>query len=104
MQMTNIGTSYSPRTPGGRILCLGVSIYAAAMFGYLTAILASMFIDREAKDPTSEVPSQTSIQRLHEEVTALRVLVEEALSRLPPAKGPPHPAQPTPLAKIRKPG
>ena len=35
MQMTNIGSSYSIKTTGGRIIDLGISVYAAAMFGYV---------------------------------------------------------------------
>jgi voltage-gated potassium channel len=87
MQMTNIGSAYSPMTTGGRILCLGISVYAAAMFGYLTAILATMFIDREAKDPKSEIPSQKSIQAIHEEIVQLRRVIEDAMNHLPKIKG-----------------
>jgi voltage-gated potassium channel len=82
MQMTNIGTSYSPWTRGGRILCLGISVHAAAMFGYLTAMLATLFIDREAKDPKSEIASQKSILAIHEEIIQLRRIIEGAMSHL----------------------
>jgi len=39
MQITNIGSGYRPETVGGHVLCLGISIFAVAMFGYLTAVL-----------------------------------------------------------------
>jgi voltage-gated potassium channel len=81
MQMTNIGTSYSPTTPGGRGLCLGISVYAAAMFGYLTALIATMFIDREARDPKSEIAGQKSIQDLRSEIMQLRAVIEDLASR-----------------------
>jgi voltage-gated potassium channel len=83
MQITNIGSSYRPITMGGQVLCLGISIYAAAMFGYLTAILATFFIGRDAKDPSSEIAGQKSIQKLKEEVALLRLSIEEVLRRIP---------------------
>jgi voltage-gated potassium channel len=83
MQVTNIGSGYRPTTAGGQILCLGISIYAAAMFGYLTAILATFFIGRDAKDPASEIVGQKSIQKLQEEMVLLRRSVEEVLHQVP---------------------
>ena len=82
MQITNIGSAYSPLTPGGRIVCLGISVYAAAMFGYLTAILATFLIDRDAKDPKSEIASQKSIQEIQQEIGQLRLLIEDLIKRL----------------------
>jgi voltage-gated potassium channel len=83
MQITNIGSGYRPTTPGGQILCLGISIYAAAMFGYLTALLATILIGHDAEDPKSEIASQKSILQLHEEVALLRKSVESVLRHLP---------------------
>jgi voltage-gated potassium channel len=77
MQMTNIGSAYSPKTTGGLILCLGISVYAAAMFGYLTALLATFFIGNDAKDPKSEIASQKSILEVQQEIAQLRVLIED---------------------------
>ena len=83
MQMTNIGTAYSPATRGGRVLCLGISVYAAGMFGYLTALFATFLIDREAKTPKVEsgVANQ-SLQEVKEEIVQLRQLLEDAVTRL----------------------
>jgi voltage-gated potassium channel len=83
MQITNIGSGYRPETAGGELLCLGVSIYAAAMFGYLTALLATFFVEREAENPKSEIAGQKSIQVLQDEVTSLRKSIEEVLRHLP---------------------
>jgi voltage-gated potassium channel len=85
MQMTNIGSAYSIGTTGGRILCLAISIYAAGMFGYLTAIFATFFIDREAKVSKSEIVSQKSLQDIREEIIQLRRLIEDFV-KLPPNK------------------
>jgi voltage-gated potassium channel len=83
MQITNIGSGYRPVTPGGQILCLAISIYAAAMFGYLTAIMATFFVGRDAQDPKSEIASQTSIEQLREEVVRLRQSIEDILRLIP---------------------
>ncbi len=82
MQMTNIGSAYSIKTPGGRILCLGISVYAAGMFGYLTALFATFLIDRDAKDLKPEIARQKSIQDIQQELIKLRRLIEDALPRL----------------------
>ncbi len=82
MQITNIGSGYRPQTVGGQVVCLGISIYAAAMFGYLTAILATLFIGRDAKDPASEIVGQKSIQQLQDEVVLLRKSIEDVLQHI----------------------
>lgn len=47
MLMTTLGSEAWPRTAEGRLLCLLLALYAFAVFGYLTAALASVFIDRD---------------------------------------------------------
>ena len=83
MQMTNISTAYSIRTTGGRIICLGISIYAAGMFGYLTALFATFLIDREAKDPKPEIAREKSIQDIKDEIIRLRRLIEDSITHPP---------------------
>jgi voltage-gated potassium channel len=85
MQITNIGSGYRPVTLGGHVLCLGISIFAVAIFGYLTAVFAAFFIGRDAADPKSEIPNQTSIHELSGEVARLRTAIEEVLRRVPDA-------------------
>jgi voltage-gated potassium channel len=83
MQITNIGSGYRPVTVGGHVLCLGISIFAVAIFGYLTAVFAAFFIGRDAEDPKSAIPNQTSIQQLSDEVALLRKAIEAVLKRVP---------------------
>ncbi len=94
MQITNIGSGYRPVTFGGQVLCLGISIFAVAIFGYLTAIFAAFFIGRDAEDPKSEIPNQTSIQQLTGEVALLKKSIEDVLRLVPDASSrlaePPH--------------
>ncbi len=57
MVLTTMGSDYWPRSPEGRLLCLGLSLYAFGAFGYLTAALASFFVDREQRDAQHETPA-----------------------------------------------
>jgi voltage-gated potassium channel len=47
MMMTTIGSEYIPHTTSGRLLAIVISFYAIAIFGYITAILASLLIERK---------------------------------------------------------
>lgn len=47
MMMTTIGSEYIPHTTAGRLLAIVISFYAIAIFGYVTAILASLLIDKK---------------------------------------------------------
>jgi voltage-gated potassium channel len=49
MILVGMGTDYWPRTPEGRLLCLLLAIYGFAMFGYITAMLASFFLGQEER-------------------------------------------------------
>ncbi|HEX6084045.1 MAG TPA: ion transporter [Thermoanaerobaculia bacterium] len=47
MLMTSLGSEFWPKTGGGRALTLVVALYSFAVFGYITATLASFFIERQ---------------------------------------------------------
>jgi voltage-gated potassium channel len=72
MLMTTMGSDYWPQTPEGRILALILAIYAFAVFGYVTATLASFFIGRDAASEGGEILSAASVNALQAEVAALR--------------------------------
>ncbi len=50
MLMTSLGSEYWPKTGGGRALTLVIALYSFAVFGYITATLASFFIERNDDD------------------------------------------------------
>jgi voltage-gated potassium channel len=50
MLLTTMGSDYWPRTLEGRVLCLLLSIYAFAVFGYVTAAIAAYFVDRDKNE------------------------------------------------------
>src|SRR4028118_1575963 len=72
MIMTTLGSEYWPQTPEGRVLCLLLALYAFAVFGYVTATLATFFIGRDAENEEGELASAQSIAELHQEIRALR--------------------------------
>lgn len=49
MMMTTMGTGVWPKSAEGRILCFLLALYAFAVFGYITATLASYFIGADAR-------------------------------------------------------
>ncbi|MDV2994541.1 MAG: hypothetical protein N4J56_004195 [Chroococcidiopsis sp. SAG 2025] len=80
MLMTTLGSEYWPQTAEGRVLCFILALYASAVFGYLTAAIATFFIGRDADDDEAEIAGAKSIEALHAEITALRQEIQ-ALSR-----------------------
>lgn len=81
MQMTNIGSSYVIKTTGAKIICLGISIYSAGMFGYLTALFAALIIDRDKKPQKSEGLNQIQFDDLKLEIEKIRISVESLKRR-----------------------
>lgn len=49
MVITTFGSDYWPQTAEGRALTVILSIYSVAVFGYITATIASMFISSDAQ-------------------------------------------------------
>jgi voltage-gated potassium channel len=79
MIMTTMGTDYWPQSAGGRLLCFLLAIYSFAMFGYVTATLATFFIGRDAEDEQAEVAGDRAIAALRGEIAALREELRRAL-------------------------
>jgi voltage-gated potassium channel len=76
MLMTTMGSDYFPQTPEGRILCFLLALYAFAVFGYVTATLATFFIGQDADDDEAEIVGAKSIYALRDEITALRTEIQ----------------------------
>lgn len=64
-------SEYWPKTVEGRLLCLLLSLYAFAVFGYVTATLATFFIGRDADREDTELAGAKSIELLRNEISAL---------------------------------
>jgi voltage-gated potassium channel len=78
MIMTTMGSEYWPQTPEGRLLCFFLALYSFAMFGYVTATLATFFIGRDAADTEAELAGAKSIDELRTEIAALREEIRES--------------------------
>lgn len=72
MLITTMGSDYWPKTGEGRLLCFLLSLYGFAVFGYVTAVLSTFFIGRDAENPEGELASSKEIQELLGEIAALR--------------------------------
>ena len=72
MMITTIGSDYFPRSAEGRVLCFLLALYGFAVFGYVTATLATFFVGRDAADNESELAGAVDIRALREEIALLR--------------------------------
>jgi voltage-gated potassium channel len=70
MIMTTMGSEYWPLTPEGRILGWLLSLYAFAVFGYITAMLASFFVGQDRGEELQ--PPGDELAALRAEIAALR--------------------------------
>jgi voltage-gated potassium channel len=77
MLMTTIGSEYWPQTAEGRLLCFLLSLYAFAVFGYITATIATYFVGRDAEDDDAELAGTRAVERLREEIQSLRAEVRQ---------------------------
>ncbi len=71
MLLTSLGSEYWPETGAGRLLCFLLGVYGFAVFGYVTASLASFFVGRDAADDAGELPSAEALDALRAQVAAL---------------------------------
>ena len=72
MMITTIGSEYFPQTLEGRLLCFILALYGFAVFGYITAALATYFVDRDAENQKSEIAGTQDIKALRGEIALLR--------------------------------
>lgn len=72
MLIASLGSDFWPATGEGRLLCSLLAFYGLAVFGYITATLASFFIGRDAQAPDAELPGSAELYELREEIRALR--------------------------------
>ncbi|HXG83610.1 MAG TPA: ion transporter [Pyrinomonadaceae bacterium] len=72
MMITTIGSEYFPQTAEGRVLCFFLALYGFAVFGYVTATLATFFVGRDAENKESEIVGAADINALRGEIALLR--------------------------------
>lgn len=72
MLVATLGSEFWPKTTEGRVLCFLLAMYGFAVFGYITASFASFFVGRDADTDDAPVVGAKDLQRLSDEVAALR--------------------------------
>jgi voltage-gated potassium channel len=83
MLLTSIGSDYFPQTAEGRILCFILALYGFAVFGYVTATLATFFVGRDAENQESEIVGAEDVRALRAEIAALREEIKNLSARFP---------------------
>lgn len=88
MIMTTMGSEYWPKTPEGRVLGWLLALYAFAIFGYITATIASYFVGQDrGEQPTVEPAAAAELVALRQELVGLRAqlaAIEARISAQPP--------------------
>jgi len=72
MMITSIGSDYFPKSAEGRFLCFLIGLYGFVVFGYLTAALASFFVEREGETGKKAPSSKPAIERIESELEKIR--------------------------------
>lgn len=81
MLIITIGSDYWPVSAEGRILCVLLSVYGFAVFGYITATLASFFVGRDAEEKDAPVAGTAEIEAMRKEIAALSQIIRENLGK-----------------------
>jgi voltage-gated potassium channel len=80
MMLTTIGSDYFPQTVEGRVLCFILALYAFAVFGYITATLATFFVGQDTEKRESETEKTKKLNDLQTEVRQLRAEIRQLLA------------------------
>lgn len=79
MTLTTMGSDYFPLTAEGRLLGLLLAIYGFAVFGYVTASIASLFVARDADAEEGELAGARQLEALGAQIATLTLRVEALL-------------------------
>lgn len=82
MRVTTAGSEYHPSTPEGRGLALLITIFGYAIFGYVTAILASFFIGRDAEEKDAPIAGAKDVAELKNEINSLKRAIENMAAKV----------------------
>jgi len=76
MLVITVGTDFWPQTAEGRILCTLLSLYGFAVFGYITATLASFFVGKDAQDKEAPLAGSKEIRELKVQISELSRIIQ----------------------------
>ena len=77
MILTTMGSEYWPRTLEGRLLCIILALYAFAVFGYVTATIATYFIGQDAAANDTDIAGTGQIELLRKEIREVREILQK---------------------------
>ena len=83
MRVITAGSDFWPATPEGRSLAFILSLFGYAVFGYVTATLATFFIGRDAEEESTPVAGTKDVNELKKMIVMLSEKVE-ALKKVGP--------------------
>lgn len=76
MRLITAGSDFWPMTPEGRGLAFILALFGYAIFGYVTATLATFFIGRDAEEEKAPVAGTKEINKLKEMITELSIKID----------------------------
>lgn len=77
MRVITAGSDYWPITPEGRGLAFILALFGYAIFGYVTATLATFFIGRDAEEEQAPVAGTKDVDELKKMIVALSQKVDK---------------------------
>ena len=77
MRIITAGSDFWPATPEGRGLAFILSLFGYAIFGYVTATLATFFIGRDAEEKDAPVAGVKDIEELKKMIQSLTVTINK---------------------------
>lgn len=77
MRVITAGSDFWPATPEGRGLAFILSLFGYAIFGYVTATLATFFIGRDAEEEKAPVAGAKDVAELKKMIASLSQKVDE---------------------------
>lgn len=83
MRVITAGSDFWPATPEGRGLAFILSLFGYAVFGYVTATLATFFIGRDAEEADAPVAGAKEVAELKSMVRSLTEKVDEMRTKMP---------------------
>ena len=78
MRVITAGSDFWPLTPEGKGLTVILALYGYAVFGYVTATLATFFIGRDAEEKDAPVAGAKDVEELKKMITSLSEKLEES--------------------------
>jgi voltage-gated potassium channel len=77
MRVITAGSDYWPITPEGRGLAFMLALFGYAIFGYVTATLATFFIGRDAEEEKAPVAGAKDVVEMKKMISALSLKIDE---------------------------